>query len=108
MNRSLTPATLTLSLLLFCTTGVADLTVLECRRLVDVETGKVLDQRQILIEDRRIVAVRSADDGGVDAPADARRSAASTGRPAASPAARYSCRSRVGSPSSRSVAGSQR
>lgn len=73
MNRSLTAATLTLSLLLFCTTGVADLTVLECRRLVDVETGKVLDQRQILIEDRRIVAVRSADDGGVDAPADARR-----------------------------------
>ena len=73
MNRSLTAATLTLSLLLFCTTGVADLTVLECRRLVDVETGKVLDRRQILIEDRRIVAVRSADDGGVDAPADARR-----------------------------------
>ncbi|MCU0989328.1 MAG: amidohydrolase family protein, partial [Xanthomonadales bacterium] len=73
MNRSLTTAALTLSLLLFCTTGVADLTVLECRRLVDVETGKVLDQRQILIEDRRIVAVRSADDGGVDAPAGARR-----------------------------------
>jgi len=44
-------------------------TVLECDRLVDVENGRVLENRQVLVEDRRITAVGRT----VDAPENAER-----------------------------------
>ena len=49
-------------------------TVLECDRLIDVENGRVLENRQVLIEDRRITAVGRS----VEAPADAERVALDT------------------------------
>jgi imidazolonepropionase-like amidohydrolase len=49
-------------------------TVLECDRLVDVENGRVLENRQVLVEDRRITAVGRS----VEAPADAERIALGT------------------------------
>lgn len=67
MKRLLTA----LPLCLFCATGLAATTVLECNRLVDVESGKLLENRQILVEDRRIAAIGRT----VDAPADAERQA---------------------------------
>jgi imidazolonepropionase-like amidohydrolase len=45
----------------------AGMTVLECARLIDVENGKVLTDRQILIDDDRIVAIGNEVDGGEDA-----------------------------------------
>lgn len=47
----------------------AETTVLECARLVDVERGKVLENRQVLIEGKRITAVGK----NVGAAADAKR-----------------------------------
>ena len=62
MKRLLTA----LSLCLFCASGLAASTVLECDRLLDVESGKLLENRQILVEDRHIAAIGRT----VDAPAD--------------------------------------
>ena len=45
----------------------AGMTVLECASLIDVENGKVLTDRQILIDDDRIVAIGNEVDGGEDA-----------------------------------------
>lgn len=70
MNRLLTA----LPLCLFCATGLAATTVLECDRLLDIESGKVLENRQILVEARRIAAIGRT----VDAPADAERLALGT------------------------------
>ena len=61
-------------LCLSCATGLAATTVLECDRLLDVETGKLLENRQVLVEDRRIAAIGRS----VDAPADAGRLALGT------------------------------
>ena len=48
---------LPLSLLLLCSfSGHAATTVLECARLVDVEKGKVLQDRQVLIEQLGTIA----------------------------------------------------
>jgi imidazolonepropionase-like amidohydrolase len=47
--------------------GHAATTVLECARLVDVESGKILQDRQVLVEDERIVAVGKELDAGADA-----------------------------------------
>lgn len=59
---------LTLSfLMLICTPGHAATTVLDCARLVDVENGKVLKNRQVLIEDDRIVSVAKKVNAGTDA-----------------------------------------
>lgn len=58
-----------LTLCLFCATGLAATTVLECDRLLDVDSGKLLENRQILVEDQRIAAIART----VDAPADAER-----------------------------------
>lgn len=58
-----------LSALMFGTAAMAATTVLECDRLLDVENGKVLQERQILVEGQRIAAVGRS----VDAPADAAR-----------------------------------
>jgi imidazolonepropionase-like amidohydrolase len=55
--------------LMLGTAAMAATTVLECNRLFDVESGKVLEDRQILVEGQRIAAVGRS----VDAPADARR-----------------------------------
>jgi imidazolonepropionase-like amidohydrolase len=57
---------------IFCTFALISLssfsyagtTVLECARLIDVENGKVLRDRQILIDEDRIVAVGNEVDGG--------------------------------------------
>jgi imidazolonepropionase-like amidohydrolase len=61
-------------LCLFCATGLSASTVLECDRLLDVESGKLLENRRILVEDRRIAAIGRT----VDAPADAERLALGT------------------------------
>jgi len=57
---------------IFCTIALISLsslshagtTVLECAKLIDVENGKVLRDRQILIDEDRIVAVGNEVDGG--------------------------------------------
>ena len=49
-------------------------TVLECERLVDVENGKLLENREVLVEDRRITAVGRS----VEAPGGAERIALDT------------------------------
>ena len=57
---------------IFCTIALTSLsafshagtTVLECARLIDVENGKVLTDREILIEDDRIIALGNKVDGG--------------------------------------------
>jgi len=59
-------------LLLSASAGAA--TVLECDRLIDVDNGKLLENRQVLVEDQRIAAVGRS----VDAPADAERIALDT------------------------------
>jgi imidazolonepropionase-like amidohydrolase len=59
----------TLFLMSVISPAIAESTVLECARLVDVESGKVLTDRQVLIEGNRIVAVGKS----VDAEADATR-----------------------------------
>jgi imidazolonepropionase-like amidohydrolase len=61
-------------LCLFCATGLAATTVLECDRLLDVESGKLLENRQVLVKDRRIAAIGRT----VDAPAGAERLALGT------------------------------
>ncbi|MBT8040674.1 MAG: amidohydrolase family protein [Gammaproteobacteria bacterium] len=52
--------------LLFLATPAPAATVLDCQRLLDVENGKVLDNRQVRIEGKRIVevgrSVKTADD----------------------------------------------
>jgi len=65
MNRFLTA----LSCLLFSASGLAATTVLECAHLLDVESGQLLEGRQVLIEDQRITAVGKT----VTAPADTPR-----------------------------------
>ena len=52
-----------------CSSSLLAATVLECDRLIDVENGKVLEDRQILIDGNRIAAVGKT----VDAPGDAER-----------------------------------
>jgi imidazolonepropionase-like amidohydrolase len=59
----------TLSLLLAGAPALADSTLLECSRLVDVANGKLLENRQVLIEGERVSAVGAS----LDAPADAER-----------------------------------
>jgi imidazolonepropionase-like amidohydrolase len=60
---------LALSFLLLCSVpGHAATTVLECARLVDVENGKVLQDRQVLIEGERIVAVAKEVETAADTP----------------------------------------
>lgn len=63
-----------LPLCLSCASGLAATTVLECDRLLDVESGELLENRQILVEDRRIAAIGRT----VDAPADTERLALGT------------------------------
>mgnify|MGYP001277187016 CR=1 FL=1 len=58
-----------LFLLSACSLAEAEITVLECARLVDVERGRLLENQQILVEDNRIAAVGT----GVDAPDDSNR-----------------------------------
>jgi imidazolonepropionase-like amidohydrolase len=58
-----------LFLLSACSLAEAEITVLECARLVDVERGRLLENQQILVEDNRISAVGT----GVDAPDDSNR-----------------------------------
>ena len=70
MTRYISP----LIVLLFSTQALAATTVLECARLVDVEAGRILENRQVLIEDERIAAVGKT----VDASEDARRIALDT------------------------------
>ena len=53
MNRYL----IALPCILFSATSLAATTVLECSRLLDVESGKLLEDWQVLIEDQRITAV---------------------------------------------------
>jgi imidazolonepropionase-like amidohydrolase len=55
--------------ILFSAAGLAATTVLECSQLLDVETGKLLEGRQVLIEEKRITAVAKT----VSAPDDAPR-----------------------------------
>jgi imidazolonepropionase-like amidohydrolase len=59
---------------LFFAANASAATVLECSRLVDVENGKVLENRQVLVEKNRITAVGKS----VDAPAGAERIALDT------------------------------
>jgi imidazolonepropionase-like amidohydrolase len=54
--------------ILFSATGLAATTVLECSRLLDVETGKLLEDRQVLIEEQRITAVAKTVTASDDAP----------------------------------------
>ena len=54
-------------LLAFATTAHASDTVLECARLVDVESGKVVKNQEIWIEGNRIRAVGKSVDAGEDA-----------------------------------------
>ncbi|MGK2926397.1 MAG: amidohydrolase family protein [Lysobacterales bacterium] len=63
-----------LPLCLSCASGLAATTVLECDRLLDVESGELLENRQILVENRRIAAIGRT----VDAPADTERLALGT------------------------------
>lgn len=65
---------ITAALLLLASAGVSAATVLECAQLVDVENGKVLKNRQVLVEGTRIAAVAKT----VDAPDDAQRIALQT------------------------------
>jgi len=65
MNRFL----ITLPFILFSATGLAATTVLECARLLDVESGELLRDQQVLVEDQRIVEVSRT----VTAPDDAPR-----------------------------------
>ena len=65
MNRYL----IALPCILFSAASLATTTVLECERLLDVESGKLLENRQVLIEDERITAVGKT----VTAPDDASR-----------------------------------
>ena len=58
-----------LFLLSACSLAEAEITVLECALLVDVERGRLLENQQILVEDNRISAVGT----GVDAPDDSNR-----------------------------------
>ncbi|MBT8048029.1 MAG: amidohydrolase family protein [Xanthomonadales bacterium] len=57
-----------------CLSAYADSTVLECARLIDVENGEVLKNRQILVEGNRIAAVGKT----VDAEENAERIALDT------------------------------
>ncbi|MEJ2383215.1 MAG: amidohydrolase family protein [Xanthomonadales bacterium] len=59
---------------LLLSTPIFAATVLECDRLVDVENGKLLENREVLVEGNRIRAV----DRNVDAPDDAERIALDT------------------------------
>jgi imidazolonepropionase-like amidohydrolase len=52
-------------LLIVFSPGHADTLLLECARLIDVEKGRVLENRQVLVEDNRIIAI------GADVGADA-------------------------------------
>jgi imidazolonepropionase-like amidohydrolase len=65
MNRYL----IALPFLLFSATGLAATTVLECARLLDVESGDLLRDQQVLVEDQRIAEVGRS----VTAPDDAPR-----------------------------------
>jgi imidazolonepropionase-like amidohydrolase len=65
MNRYL----IALPFLLFSATGLAATTVLECARLLDVESGELLRDQQVLVEDQRIAEVGRS----VTAPDDAPR-----------------------------------
>lgn len=56
-------------LLLLSAPALGAATVLECARLVDVDKGRLLENRQVLIENNRITAVGKS----VEAPADAAR-----------------------------------
>ena len=56
-------------LLLMSAPALGAATVLECGRLVDVDKGRLLENRQVLIEENRITAVGER----VEAPADAAR-----------------------------------
>jgi hypothetical protein len=58
-----------LTCLLLGANAAAATTVLECDRLIDVENGRLLEDRQIRIDDQRIAAVGRA----VEAPDDGRR-----------------------------------
>jgi len=58
-----------LPFLLFSATGLAATTVLECARLLDVESGDLLRDQQVLVEDQRIAEVGRS----VTAPDDAPR-----------------------------------
>ena len=58
-----------LPLLMLNTAAIAATTILECDRLVDVESGRVLEDRQVRVDDQRITAIGKS----VDAPAEARR-----------------------------------
>jgi imidazolonepropionase-like amidohydrolase len=58
-----------LPVLMLSSAAMAATTILECERLFDVENGRVLENRQIRVEDQRIAAIGPS----VDAPADARR-----------------------------------
>jgi len=56
------------ALLLLATTPLhAAQTVLECARLVDVENGRILESRQVLVEGPSIVAVGKTVEAGADA-----------------------------------------
>jgi imidazolonepropionase-like amidohydrolase len=57
----------TLSLLLASAPALAGSTVLDCSKLIDVVNGKVLENRQVLIENERISAVGKS----LEAPAEA-------------------------------------
>ena len=59
---------ITLALTSCCSSLLAS-TVLECDRLIDVENGKILESRQVLVEGNRIAAVGKS----VDAPDNAER-----------------------------------
>lgn len=58
---------LTLILLLSAGNALAETTVLNCHRLVDVERGRVLADRQVLVIDNRIEAVGKSVEAGADA-----------------------------------------
>lgn len=56
-----------LALLVASSPALASSTVLECKRLIDVENGKVLENREILVQGNRISAVGKSVDAGTDA-----------------------------------------
>jgi imidazolonepropionase-like amidohydrolase len=60
---------ISLPVLMLSASAMAATTILECDRLVDVESGKLLENRQVRIEGQRITAVGQS----LDAPADVRR-----------------------------------
>lgn len=51
-------------LLLIFSSSHADSNLLECAHLIDVDSGRVLENRQVLVEDNRIIAVGKALDTG--------------------------------------------